>query len=1184
MDNVTVDGLTQGFESVNESLDSLKQKSADGITEIKQSILKTEVLSLPNEFKKIYNDLSAVSTGITSIKELIEEDLRGKNKPSKIEEVLTTPAKTDYAKTDLTALPEYSVAGSIYIGTLLEEFSSSVSNGINMLTGVINHGFSSLTDSISKIDISSLKVELEDQLANTFVTSFRNTFEEFSAKLEKIAPNLEHSSSMFIASFRSTIDDFTPKFEKVSDNLMSSLKSNTDDFIPKLQSISDTFLKSIEKSFNNFSANFEKSSKTSSKNSLIGVSDSGPSSYIVMVGSFKKASQKDIKELESIISSLNSIQVTDPAKIAAISSTLESITKTFDNIDIKDKGSSIDLITLNTKINSLKSVVKSLQDETFVNFKFNTKALDDANEAITKITGMIGSINSVASINTAALMTLPTKISLLADILSSVTSPKLIQSLEKKMADSKQIESAASSIVSFGLIFDSVQKLSSGAFKLVAQARLVSIAMISIRQIINNAVATIDKLNLDSSKIEKASKDINTIDSVFKNISSITKSALIAGVTSALALPGLIPINFFLQNLKTIMDAISKLPDISKSVEILSPLPGLLITLNTSALLFITMGVLAPMAIIGILSTNLFLKMYSLLGQAVEKLDIIGKSNTINIAGVSIIVAASLLALSVGLVAMSFSPEIVLPGIISLGIMTVFIAAFGLLGFAASFLIAPMASLVFVSAMMLASIFILNVVVDQLSLLIKNVEAKLPKKSGGEQGGILSVIGSTFMDAMSIISPLIGVMLAFGVLGLISIFLLVPMLGLMAFSGLAVLAMMGMVLVVDNLAAVMKTTDKVFGLGKSENEGGVLGIASAIGGTILGLISAVLKFSSLIIIISLIGVLGLVASWALSTLPSLNNFSTSLSSTIPALESAVKGIGTVVSTANNVFSSLAPKEGTVIGDILGVLGLGSLAGIVSAMSSMMGLICMFLYLSGVGLVASKSVENLQKIPAASNALNAGANALSQAITSSKKLYELAGSKEDMKTMKKTFDSFDDIFKSFGKLGKTGEKNAKNYQDLESSSKLLGKSASALTTALTNINQVLDVKTNTGNFKLSIEDNIAAPLMGLDKPISKLEKVTSEVKKLNTELTKLSKDNRDTLKGIGSIGEANEKGISVFVAKLESSFKKFDRGGGSSAVSSESNEELLKKILEKLTILSDEATKKPTKSWMDKGLE
>lgn len=1180
MDNVTVDGLTQGFESVNESLDSLKQKSADGITEIKQSILKTEVLSLPNEFKKIYNDLSAVSTGITSIKELIEEDLRGKNKPSKIEEVLTTPAKTDYAKTDLTALPEYSVAGSIYIGTLLEEFSSSVSSGINMLTGVISNGFSSLTDSISKIDISSLKVELDDQLANTFVTSFRNTFEEFSAKLEKIAPNFEKSSGMFIASFRSTIDDFTPKFEKVSDNLISSLRSNTDDFIPRLQAISDTFLKSIEKSFNNFSAGIEKTTKASSKNSVLDVS-SGPSSFIVMVGSFKKASQKDIKELESIISSLNSIQVTDPAKIAAISSTLENITKTFETIDTKDKGSSIGLITLNSKINSLKTVIKSLQDETFVNFKFDTKALDDANEAITKITGMISSVNSAANINVAALMTLPMKIGLLANILSVVTSPKLIQSLERKMADSDAIESAASSIVSFGLIFDSVQKLSSGAFKLIAQARLVSIAMISIRQIINNAVSTINKLNLDSSKIEKASKDIDTIDLIFKNISSITKTAIIAGLSATLALPGLVPINFFLKNLETIMNAITTLPDISKSAAVLDPLPGLLIKLNISALLLITMGILAPMAIIGLLSINLFLKAYSALGVATEKLDIIGKSNTLNIASIAIVVASALLAVSVGMVAMSFSPDIVIPGLISLGIMAVFIGAFGLLGMVASFLIVPMASLAFVSAMMLASIFLLNIVVDQLAILIKNVEAKFPKKSGEEQSGILSVIGSTFMDAMSIISPLIGVMLAFGVLGLISIFLLIPMLGLMAFSGLAVLAMMGMVLVVDNLAAIMKTTDKVFGLGKSENEGGILGVASAIGGTILSLISAVLKFSSLIIVVALIGVLGLVASWSLSTLPALNNFSNSLSSTMPALESVIKGIGNVVSTANQVFSSLAPKEGTVIGDILGALGLGSIAGMISAMSTMMGLICMFLYLSGVGFVASKTVENLQKIPAAANALNSGANALSQAISSSKKLFELAGSKEDMKIMKKTFDSFDGIFKSFGKLGKTGEKNAKNYQDLENSSKLLGKSASALTTALTNINQVLDVKTNTGNFKLSIEDNIAAPLMGLDKPISKLEKVTTEVKKLNTELTKLSKDNRDTLKGIGSIGEANEKGISVFVAKLESSFKKLERGGGSSS-SSESNEELLKKILEKLTILSDEATKKPAKSWMDKG--
>jgi hypothetical protein len=152
--------------------------------------------------------------------------------------------------------------------------------------------------------------------------------------------------------------------------------------------------------------------------------------------------------------------------------------------------------------------------------------------------------------------------------------------------------------------------------------------------------------------------------------------------------------------------------------------------------------------------------------------------------------------------------------------------------------------------------------------------------------------------------------------------------------------------------------------------------------------------------------------------------------------------------------------------------------------------------------------------------------------------------------------------------------------LDNASKILGKSAASLTQALTNINQVLDVKTSTDNFKISISDNIAAPLMQLDKPISKLEKVTNEVKKLNTELTKLSKDNKETLKGIGSIGEANEKGISLFVAKLESSFKRLENAKSGGSGSSLDNTIILEQILQHLAILSNEATKKTHKSWSE----
>jgi len=74
-------------------------------------------------------------------------------------------------------------------------------------------------------------------------------------------------------------------------------------------------------------------------------------------------------------------------------------------------------------------------------------------------------------------------------------------------------------------------------------------------------------------------------------------------------------------------------------------------------------------------------------------------------------------------------------------------------------------------------------------------------------------------------------------------------------------------------------------------------------------------------------------------------------------------------------------------------------------------------------------------------------------------------------------------------------------------------------------------------KFNIEEFVLEPLLRLEEPIQKIKEVSNAIKSLNSELSKLAKDNKDTLKAISNINNSSAQGLSTFIAKLPSVFKK-----------------------------------------------
>lgn len=1167
---VSVDGLAEGLSNIESKIESSATKNVEGISQVTKSLLKTEVTSLPKEFLKTFEKLSLSTEGITRLEEIIKTEVDNNKIPKDWEEMLTKQAKSEYSVSDLSSLPEFSVAGSLYVGKTLEDFSKSALSGIGDLIRIIDKGIATISDVV--------------------IGQSGGQFEGLS-ELDKLPQLFDNFISAVSVIDVNGITEKLTNFANDGLNALTTIDNTINYCFNEMTNNLDRAFADISQSFTNLNNTLSMQSNSTATPAEKAMAGGSVASYIVMAGSFKTATIDDIANLKQIIDSLNSMDIADTSKLLQVSSSIESINKVFESVSVSGSGnnnSEADFINLNKKVKLLESSIEQINGITTANANIDVDSVKKVETSFSTMNGLIGTVKNIINITPQQLVTLPLKIKMIGNALAQLTSKTITQALiDNQNVDPQKIENSAKSIQTFSIILDAVNDISDRILKVAVSSKLVSSALSSVSTTIVNIQDALVDFTIDKSLVEQVALSIKSMDIVFSSIVRITKNSVLAAPLAIAAIPGIIATRLFLDVFIKVADTFVAFPDLTQKVQTFRSIEMITSTLPKMTGAIAIAGVLAPLATIGSLALIAFFKAFSLLTGLLEQLNLEPQLTRMNKIGIGIAMAALLVGGGVSYVVQQFAPENVLPALGSIGIMTMFMAVFALLGVAAGIAIGPLANLTIVAGLMFAGTFLLSQVVTQLDVLMKKIETTFPKKERDQKaassGGMLGMLWSYITDSVSMFMPILGFMLGMTVIGIVAGFCSFAMIGLVAFSFLGAAALVGLNIMMTQLSTLMKSASAITGDGKEgsgEQRKGILGALETVGSGIVNMIGAVMMFSGLLIVVILAGVLGLMSMWAIKPVQSLGTFATAFASTIPSLSNAITAVGNLLTTTNNMFASLAPPKESTLGSLISAIGLSSLAGMINSMSMMGNLLAVFLMLAGIGKVAEVTSGSLSGLSTSSKVLSSSVVTLTSAMDNVKKLYELGGSKDEIKQWKKTFDAMEGLFKSFGSLGKTADKNVEHFNKLDNASKILGKSAASLTQALTNINQVLDVKTSTDNFRISISDNIAAPLMQLDKPISKLEKVTNEVKKLNTELTKLSKDNKETLKGIGSIGEANEKGISLFVAKLESSFKRLENAKSGGSGSSLDNTIILEQILQHLAILSNEATKKTHKSWSE----
>ena len=1167
---VSVDGLAEGLSNIESKIESSATKNVEGISQVTKSLLKTEVTSLPKEFLKTFEKLSLSTEGITRLEEIIKTEVDNNKIPKDWEEMLTKQAKSEYSISDLSSLPEFSVAGSLYVGKTLEDFSKSALSGIGDLIRIIDRGIATISNAViggqsgGQFDSSLSELDRLPQLFDNFI------------------------SAVSVIDVNGITEKLT-SFANDGLNALTTIDNTINYCFSEMANGLDRAFADISQSFTNLNNTLSMQSNSTATPAEKAMAGGSVASYIVMAGSFKTATIDDVANLKQIIDSLNSMDIADTSKLLQVSSSIESINKVFESVSVSGSGnnSEADFVNLNKKVKLLESSIEQINGVT-ANANIDVDSVKKVETSFSTMNGLIGTVKNIINITPQQLVTLPLKIKMIGNALAQLTSKTITQALiDNQNVDPQKIENSAKSIQTFSIILDAVNDISDRILKVAVSSKLVSSALSSVSTTIVNIQDALVDFTIDKSLVEQVALSIKSMDVVFSSIIRITKNSVLAAPLAIAAIPGIIATKLFLDVFIKVADTFVAFPDLTQKVQTFRSIEMITSTLPKMTGAVAIAGVLAPLATLGSLALIAFFKAFSLLTGLLEQLNLEPQLTRMNKIGIGIAMAALLVGGGVSYVVQQFAPENVLPALGSIGIMTMFMAVFALLGVAAGIAIGPLANLTIVAGLMFAGTFLLSQVVTQLDTLIKKIETTFPKKERDQKaassGGMLGMLWSYITDSVSMFMPILGFMLGMTVIGIVAGFCSFAMIGLVAFSFLGAAALVGLNIMMTQLSTLMKSASAITGDGKEgsgEQRKGILGALETVGSGIVNMIGAVMMFSGLLIVVILAGVLGLMSMWAIKPVQSLSTFATAFASAIPSLSNAITAVGNLLTTTNNMFASLAPPKESTLGSLISAIGLSSLAGMINSMSMMGNLLAVFLMLAGIGKVAEVTSGSLSGLSTSSKVLSSSVVTLTSAMDNVKKLYELGGSKDEIKQWKKTFDAMEGLFKSFGSLGKTADKNVEHFNKLDNASKILGKSAASLTQALTNVNQVLDVKTSTDNFRISISDNIAAPLMQLDKPISKLEKVTNEVKKLNTELTKLSKDNKETLKGIGSIGEANEKGISLFVAKLESSFKRLENAKGGGSGSSLDNTIILEQILQHLAILSNEATKKTHKSWSE----
>jgi hypothetical protein len=427
--------------------------------------------------------------------------------------------------------------------------------------------------------------------------------------------------------------------------------------------------------------------------------------------------------------------------------------------------------------------------------------------------------------------------------------------------------------------------------------------------------------------------------------------------------------------------------------------------------------------------------------------------------------------------------------------------AFAIMGLLALFVLPLLINFMMASIMIAITMFAFDFALKTLVGILKYIDANLSdNKKPDKTGSMLD----TILGLVFVLLPMAILMVGFFFLGLLAIICILPMLGLLLFS---VIAMNALPLFQQSLHLLFQTLQVAADLIKGEAPtGGIIGaiigfvdehVAPGLGSMIGGMVVVLGKMLSLIIIMIALVILGLIAAAAGLGMKGLEYFAESMARTLPQFIAALPLIADLldaVEKVNRKILGLPDEKEERTGFFDNIKGFfkdaaQSVIGGIQALGKWASLAVLMLTLGAVGVTALVAVPGIEALGRAGEALGRGIPGFVTGFRDLPELLNIVGNRNLRNLDENSFAPLINIMNMLSRVGQN----------------------------MRNDSGIAAIAESTNLFRLSLEENILTPVSRLDPAVEKLNRLKTATAELNAELKKLTTENRGAIETLADIG-------------------------------------------------------------------
>lgn len=679
---------------------------------------------------------------------------------------------------------------------------------------------------------------------------------------------------------------------------------------------------------------------------------------------------------------------------------------------------------------------------------------------------------------------------------------KSIESIDKEIKPAK-IKSSTKSIQEVTSNF----KMIAGNLALIgllAIPAFVSLRMMAqmdfIGEISNflHGLEPLTKIKLSAANIKNTSATVHASIGLFANITAAAILAIPAGIFGTIAYKTLSGSEKFLNALRPVVKAASKIPDMKKTMQLglLVPFFGII---TVAAILAVPAGIMGLIGMVAMFGIKLFINEIATVAKIAEKNR--KRFYSLTISALAILGAISLLALTMFIMNTTLSVKSILMGCISLVMLGVFIGLTAVVGMLAKHCIKLILYTTLAAALLAVTALALFVATTLLnktqanlvhSIIVLGVSILLLALVAVAGYGAMYAL--TFIAAFTLACVLLAVTAGTLYLTVTLLSKINPKDLMIASGNLALTAVL-------MLAAVAA---------------GVPAIAAAPGAVALGIACSSLALAAVTLPV-------IIKHFSKIKLEDIIHASKGLAEvTLLMLAASAAGIASVPAVPGIVAMTLACVELTALIIplqlslvLLNKVSWQNIPTIIAGMGQFSLLVIAAGAAGVASLVALPGIASLGVVALAFSPV---------ALSLGKCLKDLqAIDWGDLSGLSKNVAKLPGIFKSTKKAAKEID----SIKLKPSKAKDLALSFENVSTALKSLNDVLTNELNISEEGLKINDNFIQPLANLKEPADNINNLAKGFKNLNAELKKFAKDSKDSVKILKDLAKFNSSGNSSF---------------------------------------------------------